>query len=235
MLFAERASWAIGLAGVIWLGAYQIEVATSARQNLERFAALRPPPLAEPDQSLWSAIRISAWHDAMREPAAAPLAVLRIPKIRLEVAVLPGTDDRTLDRAVGHIEDTAPPGTDGNSVIAGHRDGFFRGLKDIAPGDAIVLETLRRDRDLSGRAHVDRRARGRVGVGSDALPVADPGHLLSVLLRRFRPAAIHRPRRPCRERRRPRPVPVNHRFARNLILEDAISESRNGNGECYVT
>ncbi len=68
--------------------------------------------------------------------------MLRIPKIRLEVAVLPGTDDRTLDRGVGHIEDTAPPGTDGNSGLAGHRDGFFRGLKDIAPGDAIVLETL---------------------------------------------------------------------------------------------
>ena len=72
----------------------------------------------------------------------APLAVLRIPKIRLEVPVLPGTDDRILDRGVGHIEDTAPPGTDGNSGIAGHRDGFFRGLKDIVPGDAIELDTL---------------------------------------------------------------------------------------------
>ena len=139
--FAERASWAIGVAGAIWVGAYEIEVATSARQNLDRFAALRPPPLADPDRSLWSAIRISAWHDAMREPAATPLAVLRIPKIRLEVAVLPGTDDRTLDRAIGHIEDTAPPGTDGNSGLAGHRDGFFRGLKDIETGDTIVLET----------------------------------------------------------------------------------------------
>jgi sortase A len=59
------------------------------------------------------------------------------------VPVLPGTDDLTLDRAVGHIEDTAQPGRDGNSGIAGHRDGFFRGLKDIAPGDAIELETLR--------------------------------------------------------------------------------------------
>jgi sortase A len=144
LLFGERACWAIGFAGVVWLGAYQIEVATSARQNLERFEALRnvAPPLGKPDQSLWSPIRISAWHDALREPAAEPLAVLRIPKIRLEVAVLPGTDDRTLDRGVGHIEDTAPPGADGNSGLAGHRDGFFRGLKDIAPGDAIVLETL---------------------------------------------------------------------------------------------
>ena len=44
---------------------------------------------------------------------------------------------------MGHIDDTALPGTDGNSGIAGHRDGFFRGLKDIGPGDAIELETLR--------------------------------------------------------------------------------------------
>ena len=34
-------------------------------------------------------------------------------------------------------------GTDGNSGIAGHRDGFFRGLKDIGPADTIQLETLR--------------------------------------------------------------------------------------------
>jgi sortase A len=56
--------------------------------------------------------------------------------------VLRGTDDRTLDRAAGLIEDTAEPGTDGNSGIAGHRDGFFRGLKDIVPGDTIELDTL---------------------------------------------------------------------------------------------
>ncbi len=67
---------------------------------------------------------------------------IRIPKIRLEAPVLSGTDDRTLDRGVGHIEDTADPGTDGNSGLAGHRDGFFRGLKDISTGDAIELDTL---------------------------------------------------------------------------------------------
>lgn len=144
LLFAERISGAMGLAGLIWLGAYQIQAATSGRQDLERFAALRvlAPPPGTPDQSLWSPIRINAWHDAQGEPADVPLGVLRIPKIRLEVAVLPGTDDRTLDRAVGHIEDTARPGADGNSGLAGHRDGFFRGLKDIVPGDAILLETL---------------------------------------------------------------------------------------------
>ena len=87
--------------------------------------------------------RITAWRRALTEPAPPPLAVLRIPKIRLEAAVLQGTEDVTLNRAVGHIDATALPETDGNSGIAGHRDGFFRGLKDIGPEDVIELETLR--------------------------------------------------------------------------------------------
>ena len=132
------------LSALVWWGAFHIGVATSTRHDLERFAALRvvAPPAGTPDQSLWSPVRVDAWRKAMSEPAPAPIAVLRIPKIGLEVPVLPGTDDRTLDRAVGHIEDTAQPGTDGNSGIAGHRDGFFRGLKDITPGDEIELDTL---------------------------------------------------------------------------------------------
>jgi sortase A len=144
LLVAERASWTFGLVALAWWGASHIGIATSTRHDLERFAALRvvASPSGTPDQSLWSPLRAKAWREAMSEPASTPLAVLRIPKTGLEVAVLPGTDDRTLDRAVGHIEDTAQPGTDGNSGIAGHRDGFFRGLKDITAGDEIELDTL---------------------------------------------------------------------------------------------
>jgi sortase A len=146
LLFTECASWAFGLVGLVAWGAFHVAVATSTRHELERFDALRrvaqETPTPTPDQSLWSPQRVSAWRKALLEPAAAPLAVLRIPRIRLEVPVLPGTDDRTLDRAVGHIEGTAPPGTDGNLGIAGHRDGFFRGLKDIAHDDVIEIDTL---------------------------------------------------------------------------------------------
>jgi sortase A len=144
LVLAEKTSWTFGLVGLVWWGAFHIGVASSTRHDRERFAALEivATQAGTPDQSLWSPNRASAWRSALSEPAPAPLAVLRIPKIRLEVAVLPGTDERTLDRGVGHIEDTAHPGTDGNSGIAGHRDGFFRGLKDIAPGDAIELDTL---------------------------------------------------------------------------------------------
>ena len=116
-----------------WRGSF-----LAARSGSLHGVSSAPPP----DQALWSPQRIAAWQKAADEPFPAPLAVLRIPKIRLEVAVLPGTDDRTLDRGAGHIEDTALPGAPGNSGIAGHRDGFFRGLKDIGPGDVIELDTL---------------------------------------------------------------------------------------------
>ena len=141
----ESGCWVFGIAGLLWWGTFQVGSATSTRHELERFAALQGVGIRAggPDQSLWSEERVAAWHAALRDPAPAPLAVLRIAKIRLEVPVLPGTDDRTLDRGVGHIEGTALPGTDGNLAIAGHRDGFFRGLKDIATGDLIEVVTVR--------------------------------------------------------------------------------------------
>jgi sortase A len=145
-VLVERTAWVFGTLCLVTCGALYIDGVAAARHDVERFAllqaaALQPP--AAPDLSLWDPERIRAWRQALSEPAPPPLAVLRIPKIRLEVPVLRGTDDLTLNRAVGHIDDTALPGTDGNSGIAGHRDGFFRGLKDIGPGDAIEVETLR--------------------------------------------------------------------------------------------
>ena len=145
-LLAERALWSIGLVCLATWGALRVAAVGGARHEIERFAILRAAAdlqAVEPDRTLWSAQRIEAWREALGGPAPAPLAVLRIPSIRLEVPVLEGTGRVTLDRGVGHIERTARPGADGNSGIAGHRDGFFRGLKDIGPGDAIELETLR--------------------------------------------------------------------------------------------
>ena len=94
------------------------------------------------DTSLWSPERIKAYEESFRNDLEAPLAVLSIPKIGLEVPVLEGTDDLTLNRAVGLIEGTARPGESGNVGIAGHRDGFFRGLKEVGTGDKIEMRTL---------------------------------------------------------------------------------------------
>jgi len=45
-----------------------------------------------------------------------------------------------LNRGVGHIAGTALPGQPGNIAITGHRDGFFRPLKDAREGDIIEVQ-----------------------------------------------------------------------------------------------
>jgi sortase A len=53
-----------------------------------------------------------------------------------------GDDDGTLKVAVGHLPDTPMPWEEGNAALAGHRDTFFRALKDVRVGDEIALQTV---------------------------------------------------------------------------------------------
>jgi sortase A len=153
----ERVAWALGLLLVVAYGAARVHSTVLTQQDLERFeqarreavAAADPVGSALPlpgrtDYSLWSPGRIEKHERSLDRELPPPLAVLSIPRIRLEVPVLDGTDDFTLNRAVGLIESTARPGEPGNIGIAGHRDGFFRGLKNVERGDVIKLVTLRR-------------------------------------------------------------------------------------------
>jgi sortase A len=94
-----------------------------------------------PDFRLWSPKRVETYQTSLTTNHPAPLGVLRISSIGLEAPVLEGTDDLTLNRAVGHIDGTPAPGEEGNIGIAGHRDGFFRGLKDVHLGDYFDLYT----------------------------------------------------------------------------------------------
>ena len=96
-----------------------------------------------PDFRLWSQKRIQAYQTSLAASVSPPLGVLEISAIQLQVPVLEGTDELTLDRAVGHIPGTAPLGEPGNIGIAGHRDGFFRGLKDVHVGETIDVYTQR--------------------------------------------------------------------------------------------
>ena len=94
-----------------------------------------------PDFRLWSPKRIEAYQTGASTNVPAPLGVLKISPVGIEVPVLEGTDDLTLNRAVGHIDGTPDPGEEGNIGIAGHRDGFFRGLKDVRLSDSVDLYT----------------------------------------------------------------------------------------------
>jgi len=79
-----------------------------------------------------------------RETAPAPASVigrLQIPRLNVTAMVREGADEGTLRNAVGHIPGTALPGRIGNVALAGHRDTFFRGLRNIRKNDVIDLQT----------------------------------------------------------------------------------------------
>jgi sortase A len=65
-----------------------------------------------------------------------------IPRLGLSVIVIEGTRTTTLRRAVGHIAGTALPGQPGNVGISGHRDTYFRPLRNIQQNDIITLTTV---------------------------------------------------------------------------------------------
>jgi sortase A len=144
--------------GIFLLSIYfgnQVYTEVYAQTSVQRFWMTRgsPPSHAEPaplplndspDFHLWSEKRIKAYQASLLANVPPPLGILEISKLHLEVPVLEGTDDLTLDRAVGHILGTASLGEPGNIGIAGHRDGFFRGLKDLQVGEAIDLYDQRR-------------------------------------------------------------------------------------------
>ena len=69
------------------------------------------------------------------------LGEMEIPRLGLKTIVVQGDSERTLRRAVGHISDTALPGQSGNVALAGHRDGFFRPLRNIQSGDVITFKS----------------------------------------------------------------------------------------------
>jgi sortase A len=69
------------------------------------------------------------------------LGRLRIPRLNVTAMVREGADSATLRRAVGHIPGTALPGHAGNVALAGHRDTFFRALRNIKKDDTIDFET----------------------------------------------------------------------------------------------
>jgi len=69
---------------------------------------------------------------------------IQVPRLRLNAMVVQGDSPANLKRAVGHLTKSALPGEWGNVALAGHRDTFFRPLRDIRLGDEIRFKTRER-------------------------------------------------------------------------------------------
>ena len=108
----------------------------SARQSLETISRVAAPALPRVP-----ATPVPKPRSIARRGTA--IAALSIPRVDLSAIVLHGSDDQTLRRGPGHLENTAMPGEAGNAVIAGHRDTFFRPLRNVRLGDEIFVDTPR--------------------------------------------------------------------------------------------
>jgi sortase A len=118
------------------------EVRASQAANSEKASSAgKIAEIPTPDFSLWSPARVTQFKSALAQHGALAVGILRVPKEHIEAPIFEGTDDMTLNKGVGHIAGTDAIGGGGNTGIAGHRDGFFRGLKDIKVGDKIEIET----------------------------------------------------------------------------------------------
>ncbi|HET7705636.1 MAG TPA: class D sortase [Thermoanaerobaculia bacterium] len=103
-----------------------VEAPAPANEAVDRAAAAAGPRRGEPRP---------------RTVGAAPSALgrIEIPRIGVAAIVKDGADEETLARAVGRVPGSARPGQVGNMVLAGHRDTFFRPLRDIKVNDRIRM------------------------------------------------------------------------------------------------
>ena len=99
----------------------------------------------------WLAQRLiaSAWSDTLNGERHVkpwpwadtwPVARLRVARSDVDLYVLADASGRTLAFGPGHMNGTAPLGSSGAAMIAGHRDTHFRFLHALPPNAIFILE-----------------------------------------------------------------------------------------------
>jgi sortase A len=139
----ERALWVMGLSLLGWVGfvhadgwLFQSRAEASLEQALETGRSDIQTLPGEDDGSA-----TGPPSSTLSLEAGEALGRLDIPRLALSVMVAEGTEPSVLRKAAGHLPGTAFPGASGNVALAGHRDRHFRPLKDVAPGDEVLLTT----------------------------------------------------------------------------------------------
>jgi len=122
--------------------AYQTWRFERALKDAQASTGTYPQPAASPLTAQAEADRARAESFGIDGLAGSPLGRIEISSIAIAAMIMEGTDATTLRHAVGHIRGTPLPGQPGNVALAGHRDTFFRGLRDIHKDDKITLTTL---------------------------------------------------------------------------------------------
>jgi sortase A len=128
----ERALFLVAIVLLGWYGLQQVTTyydQQASNRELEEIRMSVPPP-----------VRTDATpHAAL--PSGSLVGRIELPRVGVKAIIREGDDTAVLRRAVGHVPETPLPGEAGNAALAGHRDTFFRGLRDVRRGDRIVVTT----------------------------------------------------------------------------------------------
>jgi sortase A len=111
-----------------------ISEARDQKQLKDQFKTVQPPP---PDPSTTPTTLPPT-------PEGDAIAIIDIPKINVDKAVVEGVGTEDLKKGPGHYPSTPMPGQKGNAAIAGHRTTYghpFYDLDALKPGDDIFVST----------------------------------------------------------------------------------------------
>ncbi len=139
------------VAGILFMGFFLVQIAQGEIQrriNVSEFTAMAKEntvaiaAIAVPDTLLWAPGRVTDYNTSLNAELPPVMGVLTIPSVGLEVPVYPSDSQLLMDRGSGIIDGMSYPHEPGNIGIAGHRDGYFRVLEGVRPGQRLLLETL---------------------------------------------------------------------------------------------
>jgi sortase A len=146
LVWIEQVLFVVGVFLLAYFAIVNVETALyQAYEDRELDAILRSRSSASSHDTRAAAPAASAGVPAVpvRRPRHLPtgsiIGRVEIPRLKVSSVVRAGSDARTLRLAVGHIPGTSLPGEQGNVGLAGHRDTFFRRLRDVRPNDEIRI------------------------------------------------------------------------------------------------
>jgi len=164
--FLEVSAWILGLALLIY---YNISVAAQAdkhAEGIEQFNKLKDSPKSyssyldikekypfpvlkqpKPDFSTWSESAKGDYQKYLNDEAV-PVALLSIAQLDLNVPIYNGATEEVLAKGAGRVGYTANFDEIGNIGVAGHRDSWFRALKDIEIGHKLKIGINRLGRSV---------------------------------------------------------------------------------------
>ena len=140
LLFVAYQLWGTGLAEA----RYQRQLTDEFERALQEPPPTTAPPAPAPGPADTSTTTTTFAAGPPPAPEGEAVAILRIPRLRLEKAVVQGVSLDMLKRGPGHYPDTPLPGQPGNAAVAGHRTTYgapFSGLDELDLGDPILVTT----------------------------------------------------------------------------------------------